>query len=266
MRKSYRLSETRKQIANLLCSMLRAGRDSAEVHFTEIVTESVLNLHQFSLYIKIPNREGFCYTDSMYLDLSVVLNEQTPVYPGDPTPKFSPAGVLGKEGFIDHSILVGTHLGTHIDAPMHMLEDGKSLDKIPLEQFIGNGKLVEVTSDAFEIVKAAGIEEGDIVLFRTGMSEKYHDPSYFGQYPAMSEDVAQYLVESKVKMVGVDTCSVDNQDGFPIHKILLAGNVLIIENLTNLNQLTNKDFKVFALPLNLQIDGSPARVIAEITK
>jgi hypothetical protein len=78
------------------------------------------------------------------------------------------------------------------------------------------------------------------------------------------QEVAKYLVDAKVKMVGVDTCSVDNQDGFPIHKILLAGKVLIIENLTNLNQLTGKDFKVYALPLNLQIDGSPARVIAEI--
>jgi arylformamidase len=96
------------------------------------------------------------------------------------------------------------------------------------------------------------------------MSDKYHDPIYFEDYPAMSEEVAKYLVEAKIKMVGVDTCSVDNQDGFPVHKILLAGNVLIIENLTNLTQLTGKDFKVYALPLNLQIDGSPARVIAEV--
>lgn len=200
----------------------------------------------------------------MHIDLSVVLNNETPVYPGDPTPKISPAGMLDKDGFVDHSILVGTHLGTHIDAPMHMLEGGKSLDQTPLEQFIGTGKLIEVISDDFNAVMTAGIQEGDIILFRTGMSEKYHDSVYFEQYPAMSEDVARYLVEAKVKMVGVDTCSVDNQDGFPIHKILLAGDVLIIENLTNLNQLVNKDFKVYALPLNLQIDGSPARVIAEI--
>lgn len=200
----------------------------------------------------------------MIVDLSVVLSEQTPVYPGDPTTKIEPAGVLANDGYNDHFVSMGTHVGTHIDAPMHMLEDGKSLNQVPVEQFIGNGRLVDVTGCDFEAVKSADIQTGDIVLFRTGMSDKYHDKIYFEDYPAMSEEVAKYLVESKIKMVGVDTCSVDNQEGFPIHKILLAGNVLIIENLTNLNQLTGKNFKVYALPLNLQIDGSPARVIAEI--
>jgi arylformamidase len=200
----------------------------------------------------------------MHIDLSVPVNEQTPVYPGDPATKIEPAGVLAEDGYNDHYISLGTHVGTHIDAPLHMLEDGLSLDKLPVEQFVGNGILVEVTGNDFEAVKQADIQAGDIVLFRTGMSDKYHDPIYFEDYPAMSEEVANYLVETKVKMVGVDTCSVDNQDGFPIHKILLAGKVLIIENLTNLNQLVSKDFKVYALPLNLQIDGSPARVIAEL--
>jgi arylformamidase len=200
----------------------------------------------------------------MLIDLSVPLNEKTPVYPGDPDTKIETAGVLANDGYNDHYISIGTHVGTHIDAPLHMLEGGVSLDKLPIEQFVGNGRLVEVVGTDFKDVTSADIQEGDIVLFRTGMSDKYHEPVYFEDYPAMSEEDAKYLVEAKVKMVGVDTCSVDNQDGFPIHKILLASNVLIIENLTNLNQLTGKNFKVYALPLNLQIDGSPARVIAEI--
>lgn len=199
----------------------------------------------------------------MYIDLSVPLNEQTPVYPGDPTPKISTAGLLEKDGFVDHYISLGTHLGTHVDAPLHMIKGGNSLDQIPIEQFVGRGKLVDVT-DNFNTVKTADIKKGDIVLFRTGMSEAYHDPIYFEDYPVMSDEIAKYLVDLKVKMVGVDTCSVDDQDGFPIHKILLGGAVLIIENLTNLDQLRNKDFKIYALPLNLQLDGSPARVIAEV--
>lgn len=193
----------------------------------------------------------------MVIDLSVPLNEKTPVYPGDPATKISPAGVLAKDGYCDHYISIGTHVGTHIDAPMHMLEDGKSLDQMPLEQFIGNGRVVEVTGSDFEAVKLAGIQTGDIVLFRTGMSDKYHDKAYFEDYPAMSEKVANYLVEAKVKMVGVDTCSVDNQDGFPIHKILLGGNVLIIENLTNLGQLADKDFTIYALPINYKLTVHP---------
>lgn len=200
----------------------------------------------------------------MYVDLSVPVNEQTPVYPGDPSTKISPAGVLANDGYCDHYISIGTHVGAHIDAPMHMLEGGKSLDQMPLEQFMGKGRLVEVIGNDFNAVKQASIQSGDIVLFLTGMSDKYYDPVYFEEYPAMSEEVAKYLVEIKIKMVGVDACSVDNQDGFPIHKILLGGNVLIIENLTNLRQLADKNFTIYALPINLQIDGSPARVIAQV--
>ena len=70
-------------------------------------------------------------------------------------------------------------------------------------------------------------------------------------------------VEKKIKMLGVDMCSPDHSP-FPIHKILLANNILILENLTNLSDLENKEFKVHAFPIKLQIDGSPVRVVAEI--
>lgn len=200
----------------------------------------------------------------MIIDLSVPLNAQTPIYPGDPATKIEPAGVLAKDGYCDHYISVGTHVGTHIDAPKHMLENGASLDKTPVEQFVGRGCYVDVRNGNFDAVKNTNIQAGDIVLLHTDMSEKYHEAVYFEDYPAMSEEIADYLVSKKVKMVGVDACSVDNKDGFPIHKILLAGNVLIIENLTNLNELAGKKFDVYALPIKLQIDGAPARVIAEV--
>ena len=199
----------------------------------------------------------------MIVDLSVVLNEQTPVYPGDPSTKIEQAGVLAKDGFCDHYISVGTHVGTHIDAPKHMLEGGASLDQTPIEQFVGRGCYVDVTGGSFDAVKNADIQTGDIVLLHTGMSDGYNEAAYFENYPAMSNEIANYLVSKKVKMVGVDACSVDNKDGFPIHKILLTGNVLIIENLTNLSKLVGNRFKIYALPINLQIDGAPARVIAE---
>lgn len=206
----------------------------------------------------------FCYDIAMLIDLSVPINEQTPVYPGDPATKIEQAGNLSKDGYCDHYISLGTHVGTHIDAPMHMIESGKPLNQIPVEQFVGKGRVIYVAGNDFENVKSGNIQEDDIALFCTGMSDKYNDPAYFEDYPVMSEEIAEYLVNAKVRMVGVDTCSVDNQNGFPVHKILLTGNVLIIENLTNLYQLKGKDFTVYALPINLQIDGAPARVIAEV--
>jgi kynurenine formamidase len=94
------------------------------------------------------------------------------------------------------------------------------------------------------------------------MHTVYHEPAYYNDYPAITEDMAQYLIEKKVKMVGVDMCSVDHEP-FPVHKILLDKGILIIENLTNLFPLQGKEFIVRAFPLRLDIDASPARVIAE---
>lgn len=199
-----------------------------------------------------------------YVDLSVPINEATPIYPGDPKTSIKPAGVLEKDGYCDHYLSMGTHVGTHVDAPMHMIAGGKSLDQIPVDQFIGRGVYVDVTDGNFNGVKDVDIQEGDIVLLHTGMGAKYHESAYFDDYPAMSEEMAHYLVSKKIKMVGSDTCSPDNKDGFPVHKILLGGGVLIVENLTNLGQLADKVFRIFALPINLQIDAAPARVVAEI--
>lgn len=199
------------------------------------------------------------------VDLTVPLNEQTPVYPGDPTTVIKPAGIFSKDGFNDHLVSVGTHVGTHIDAPLHMLADGKSLDQIPVGQFVGRGVYVKVEDKKFDLdkIKNVGIEEGDIVLFHTGLIDIYNKEEYYSDYPEIPEEVAKYLVDKKVKMVGMDMSGPDHPP-FKIHKILLGGGVLIIENLTNLSELANKDFTVYALPIKLQVDGAPARVIAQV--
>lgn len=197
------------------------------------------------------------------IDLSVSLNEETPVYPGDPKTVIKKAGVFEKDGFNDHLVSVGTHVGTHIDAPFHMLADGKTLDQIPVEQFVGRGVYIKVDGEFdLEAIRRADIREGDIVLFNTGADEFYHEARYW-ETPEMSEDVARYLVEKKIKMVGMDMSGPD-EPPFKTHKILLGGGVLIIENLTNVGLLAGKDFTVYALPVKLELDGAPARVIAQV--
>ncbi|MBI2589344.1 cyclase family protein [Candidatus Saccharibacteria bacterium] len=198
------------------------------------------------------------------VDLSVVINEDTPVYPGDPKVKIRPLGVFEKDSYNDHLITIPNHVGTHIDAPWHMVANGKTLDQIPIDQFVGRGRLIQVENKKFDLaaVKKAKIRQGDIVLFRTGMSDVYHKSEYFN-YPEMPPEIANYLVGAKVKMVGVDMISPDKQP-YKIHRILLSADVLIIENLTNLEQLVGKEFTIYALPIKLQLDGAPARVIAQI--
>ena len=203
------------------------------------------------------------------IDLSVLLDEETPVYPGDPETKLRALTSVNNDGHLDHYLSVVTHTGTHIDAPAHMLAEGKTLDKFPVSHFVGRGVYVKVENNTFnlESVKNAGIQAGDIVLFHTGMSDRYNEPSYWQDRPAMSEEIAQYLADSKVQMVGLDTGSADAKDSkdHPIHKILLGSDVLIIENMTNLAQLQGTQFHVYALPLRLNVDGAPTRAIAVVT-
>lgn len=199
----------------------------------------------------------------MFIDLSVLLNENTPVYPGDAPVKISKSGSYDTHGYLDHNVSFNNHNGTHIDAPIHMIPNGKTLDRFGPEKFIGNGVLIDVR-DGTDLIKVQNtkIEQGDIVIFWTGM--EFGKGEYYTNYPAISEEIAKYLVQHNPKMVGTDTCSFDNKEGFPNHKILLGEEILLIENLTNLNALENKKFKIYALPLKLQLDGSPARVVAQI--
>lgn len=199
-----------------------------------------------------------------FIDLSVEINQNTPVYPGDPKTVIKPAGVFGKDGFNDHLVSIGTHVGTHIDAPFHMVADGKSLGQIPIEQFVGRGCYINVKKGFdLETIKQADIREDDIVIFHTGIIDRYHEADYYENYPEIPEEVANYLVEKKIKMVGMDMSGPDHPP-HKIHKILLSGGVLIIENLTNLDKLSDKNFTVYALPIKLDIDGAPARVIAQL--
>lgn len=198
------------------------------------------------------------------IDLSVPITEQTPVYPGDPSTKIAPAGQIDQDGYTDHYVSLGTHVGTHMDAPNHMLKEGVTLDKVPVDQFVGRGVYVKVEGEfSVKQLEAAGIQAGDIVLLHTGLSDRYQDLEYFETYPAMSQEVADYLVAKKVKIVGLDTCSPDH-DEFIAHRTLLAGNVLIVENLTNLAALAGQKFTVYALPIKLELDGAPTRVIAVV--
>lgn len=201
-----------------------------------------------------------------FVDLSVVVNEETPAYPGDPRIEIETLGEFGKDGYNDHKVCFGIHSsGTHIDAPNHMIDGGKTLDQVPLDQFIGHGKLVEIKDKKFDLaaVKQSSIGEGDIVLFHTGISDIYHKPEYYSDRPAMNEEIANDLVEKKIKMIGLDMCSPDKEP-FPVHRILLSAGILIIENLTNLDKLVGKEFTVYTLPIKLALDGAPARVIAQI--
>ena len=190
-----------------------------------------------------------------------------PAYPGDPKSTLTQAARIDSEGYTDHLLNTLMHVGTHMDAPLHMIQDGAYMDKIPLDTFFGSGVLIDARGvpriDASTLT-GVNIPPNSIVLVYTGFGSKFHTPEYFQDYPQIDESFAKRMVEMKVKIVGMDIVGPD-EPPFPTHKELLSHGILIIENLTNLDALVGvKQFSVIALPAKFHTDATPVRVIATI--
>jgi|SRR3989344_9436928 len=197
------------------------------------------------------------------IDLSIPMNEKTPAYAGDPKIEIEQIAIIEKNGWSEKRIHCNTHCGTHLDAPSHMIPKGKTLDDLPLETFQGEGILIDVRKREITIkcLKEHKIKSKSVVLFLTGQSDLIYT-NYYKHAKFIPEDVAHELVKLKVKAIGIDSFSPD-QEPYPIHKILLPKNIIIIENITNLKALVGKKFKVQYFPLKITNgDGAPCRALA----
>lgn len=202
------------------------------------------------------------------IDLTHTFTDDMPIYPGDPKASLEQVAFIEKDTFNDHKISTVMHVGTHMDAPLHMIANGKKMNEIAPDKFIGKGVVIDVRGkqkiDA-SVLNNIDIQEGSVVLLYTGFGSKYRTDDYFKGYPELGEDFAKKMVDLKVKIVGMDILGPDYDKPWATHKILLGNEILIIENLDNLDQLLDvKDFEIIALPLKLKADASPVRVIAKI--
>ena len=198
------------------------------------------------------------------IDLSMRLNEETPVYPGDPLVRVDVTSTFEEAGFFNTQLTLGAHNGTHIDAEGHMIPGGRMLNEYPLSRFHGRGVLLDVRDGAAALeLRGAGVDSDCIVLLWTGISDARDEPGYYSRVPDLTMDLVEWLVAAGVKMVGVDAGSIDAEP-FAVHKALLSGGVLIAENLVGLSALASVPvpFGVWALPLNVEVEASPARVVA----
>lgn len=203
-----------------------------------------------------------------YIDLSHTFVDNMPAFPGDPATMLKQKTSIAKEGYTDHQLTTMMHVGTHMDAPLHMIEGGKYMSEIPVEHFVGPGLLIDVrgqkTVDA-DLLRELKIPSGGIALVLTGMDKKYKTPGYETEYSPLTEDLARAMVDAGVKIVGLDFINPDNEETYPVHKILLSKEVLIIENLTNLESLVGvQSFDVFAFPMKLHAEAAPVRVVARV--
>lgn len=206
-----------------------------------------------------------------------------PIYPGiskipqAPDVAMEPIQELAKGDSSNITLItMASHIGTHMDAPCHFIRGAKSIDQMPLESFTGPVVTVSVQRGASEAIPLsdvahADIHEGDVVFLHTGWAAKFGTPAY-DRHPYLSVDLANFLVQKKVKMLGVDCVNVEMPIGDrpadytrPIHHTLLGAEILIIENLTNLEAISGKRARVFAFPIKYQGgDGAQTRVVAEL--
>jgi kynurenine formamidase len=201
------------------------------------------------------------------IDLTHSFGQGIPVYPGDPVPRLEQIAHLGRDDFNAYCLCTGLHAGTHMDAPLHMVADGKLVCDLPVTRFIGRGRLIDARGRAMvtpDLLRGIRIGRGDMVLVLTGWDRHFHDEAYYRDYPEIAPDLARDLVQRGVAVLGLDTPSPDRPP-FEVHKILLSHQVPIIENLTNLTALVGVSrFEVIALPAKLQSDAAPVRVIARV--
>lgn len=199
-----------------------------------------------------------------YIDLTHVFSAEMPVYPGDPKPEMTQIAFADSQGYTDFKITSSMHVGTHMDAPLHMLKDGKKLSEYPPEHFFGKGVLLDARDKKIdlELLENKTITRGDIVFIMTGFYKKYYTPEYYKLYPEITEAFALKMAEEGIKIIGIDTPSPDRPP-YRIHKLLMKNDILIIENLTNLEELrSHAEFDIVALPAKFDAEAAPVRVVA----
>ncbi len=200
-------------------------------------------------------------------DVTVPIHHGMPVYEGDPEVSVEPwlSISLGAPANVS-SLAMGSHTGTHVDAPAHFRDGALGVDRLALDVLIGPARVYAPAVSGH--IDAASLRAMDLtsrprILFKTRGASHWRDEGFRKDFVGLTEDAARLLVDSGVKLVGVDSLSVEPYgcSGFPAHRILLDAGVIILEGL-DLSAVPPGDYELFCLPLRLQDgDGAPARVI-----
>ena len=205
-------------------------------------------------------------------DVSVPLSAATPTYTGDPGIEIKQWKALANGDVANVSLLhFGLHSGTHVDAPAHFIEGGAKVDALPLQSLVGEAEVVEVPEHIKVIdenfIAANCIRGSQRILFKTRNSSFWNNPEegFRVDYTYIDAPAARQLVNSGVKLVGIDYLSIERFDTekHETHHILLSKNIVILEGL-DLRKVAAGLYELICLPLKIaggSGDGAPARTI-----
>jgi arylformamidase len=201
-------------------------------------------------------------------DISVTLSPFLHRYPGDPPVRLNPVFPKTAEGerFSVTRLSLGSHSGTHIDAPSHLLAEGASVEEIPLTQMVGPCLLVDLSHHegniGADVLKKIHLKGQRRILFRTRNSALWDLQGFAEGYDALTAEGASYLVEIGVQLVGIDYLSIEPfHSSGEVHRILLEAEVVVLEGL-NLSGLERGEYELICLPLKIEgADGAPCRAI-----
>lgn len=208
------------------------------------------------------------------IDLSHPLEHGQLNFPWDPKISVVVHNTVASIGYNITQISMSTHQGTHLDAPFHFYDDGKTLDQMRLEQFYGKTALVDLapgsalaakmplTIEMFE-PHAEKFQRGAKIIYRTGWDRHFGTAAYFAEFPTLTLESAQWMADRKIGMLGMDTPTPSTSWKECHHILLKAGvEIVIVEGLTRLEQLP-ETFIFMGFPLNIKgRDGSPIRAVA----
>lgn len=208
------------------------------------------------------------------IDLTHIINETMPVYPGTDRPKFLPANTYEKDGFKETLLQMYTHTGTHMDPPAHLYAGRTTLDQFPIEQFIGKALVIDcrdlqegefITMDYLQKYGDKA-DHAEFLLFNLGWDKRWGTDEYFGDYPCLDNEVMDYILAGHYKGIGFDVIGLDPiaDENLTRHKRLFKQcEIVNIENLKNLDLCGDDLFWFSCFPMKLEnCDGSPVRAVA----
>jgi len=207
------------------------------------------------------------------IDLTHPIGRDMPVWPGDPGPEFLETASVDKDGYSVHKLTLNNHIGTHLDAPSHVIRGGMTLDRIPLETLIGRAVMIDFTDKGARdrinrqdlASRAVRLEAGGRLLVKTGWDRYFNTPAFFEDFPCFTLEAAEYLVSRGITLLGMDTPSPSpvNDPDQAIHKVFLGAGVVLLEALKNLTLIRGEECDLIVLPpLFNGLSGSPCRAVA----